>query len=179
MAKFIYYTDNAQIVINKIMKKNSRYREAAKQALKAEANRVREDITVMISGRDHPRKALRILNKSGIGYAPGMKAPHRAPIIHTQSGDLLRSFLKKRPQFITTREGIGYRIGFDEKMMTKGGVPGGGVSTITIRRLLDYLLTGTEKMIPRDFLTPVVKRTSKRYWKYMAEAIEAATQAKE
>lgn len=179
MPKFISYRDNAQIVINKISKKNSRYHAAAKAALKAEANRVREDITVMISARDHPKKALRILNKSGIGYAPRMTPPHRVPIIHTQSGNLLRSFLKKRLQFITMREAIGYRIGFDEKMMTKGGVPGGGANMITIRRLLDYLITGTSKMIPRDFLTPVLNRTTKRYWRTMAEAIEAATQAKE
>jgi hypothetical protein len=180
MPRFIHYSDNAQAVISKISKKNSRYHKTAKQVLKTEANRVRDDILLMISARDHPKSALRILNRRNIGYAPGMKAPHRAPIIHIQSGSLRQSFLKKRPQFVKMGpDQIAYRIGFDEKMRIRGGVPGGGMNTITVRRLLDYLITGTSKMIPRDFIAPVLKRTSKRYWEYMAEAMEAATNARE
>jgi len=182
MPNFITYRDNAQAVIAKISKKNSRYHATAKKVLWAEANRVRQDLITMISATDHPKSALRILNKQGTGYAPGMKAPHQVPIIHTQSGGLLKSLLKKQPQFVRfTGDKIAYRIGFDEKMRVKGGRPGGGTKTITIRRLLGYLMDppGTSKMIPRDFITPVLKRTTKRYWKHMEEAIKAATYAKE
>jgi hypothetical protein len=180
MPKFIVYHDNAQAVIAKISKKNSRYHATAKKVLKVEANRIRGDILTMISGQDHPKSALRILNRRGIGYAPGMTPPHRVPLIHTQSGGLRRSLLKKRPQFVRfTGDTIAYKIGFDEKMRVKGGRPGGGTKTITIRRLLDYLITGTEKMIPRDFITPVLRQSSKRYWKTMEEAIDAASHVKE
>jgi hypothetical protein len=177
MPKMIWVFDNSGVVIYKIHKKAARLERAGREAARKEALQIKEDLLKMISATDHPLSALRVLNKRNIGYAPGMKPPHKVPIVHRQSGHLVRALKYQKPQFkrLSPHE-YRYFIGFNRLAKTSDR---GSHGPVSIRQLLHWIVDGTSKMIPRDFFTPVLNRATKRYYKTMEEAIKAAVEVPE